>query len=195
MVGAYATPATGPAGHTGYLRSRVRDNWGMGRNRDRFRDRADAGRQLAGLLRAYRNSPDAVVLGLLRGGVPVAAETASTLGLPLDVLVVRKLGVPGYEEVAFGAIASGGIASSIRMSCEALASPNPQTYRLSLRTQLLSDRIDRLALRRVLALMIKDHAHRTLTHLVGILPSMLFSTSHSSILSRSEPRRNPRRFS
>ena len=78
-------------------------------NRDRFRDRADAGRRLAELLFVHKESPDTTVLGLPRGGVPVAAEVATHLGLPLDVLVVRKLGVPGYEEVAFGAIASGGI--------------------------------------------------------------------------------------
>ena len=81
----------------------------MKRERDRFRNRADAGRRLADRLRAYQDMDDAIVLGLPRGGVPVAAVIASSLGLPLDVLIVRKLGVPGYEEVAFGAIASGGI--------------------------------------------------------------------------------------
>lgn len=81
----------------------------MHRERDRFRNRADAGQRLADQLRAYQGLDDAIVLGLPRGGVPVAAVIASTLGLPLDVLIVRKLGVPGYEEVAFGAIASGGI--------------------------------------------------------------------------------------
>ena len=80
----------------------------MSRERDRFRDRGDAGRQLGERLSTYRHAPDTVVLGLPRGGVPVAAEIAKTLDLPLDVLIVRKLGVPGYEEVAFGAIASGG---------------------------------------------------------------------------------------
>ncbi len=74
-----------------------------------FRDRIDAGRRLGALLNAYENAPDTIVLGLPRGGVPVAAAVASSLGLPLDVLIVRKLGVPGYPEVAFGAIASGGI--------------------------------------------------------------------------------------
>lgn len=79
-------------------------------NRKRsFRDRTDAGRRLGALLMEYEHAPDTVVLGLPRGGVPVAAAVASTLGLPLDVLIVRKLGVPGYSEVAFGAIASGGI--------------------------------------------------------------------------------------
>ena len=75
----------------------------------RFRDRADAGRVLAGLLRQYAARPDVVVLGLPRGGVPVAHEVARALGAPLDVFVVRKLGVPGQEEYAMGAIASGGV--------------------------------------------------------------------------------------
>lgn len=81
----------------------------MRKRRKRLKDRVDAGRRLAALLSDYVNAPDAIVLGLPRGGVPVAAAVSSALGLPLDVLVVRKLGVPGYEEVAFGAIASGGI--------------------------------------------------------------------------------------
>ena len=75
----------------------------------RFRDRADAGQVLAGLLTGYRGRPDVVVLGLPRGGVPVAAEIAAALRARLDVLVVRKLGVPGHEELAMGAIAEGGI--------------------------------------------------------------------------------------
>src|ERR1700716_3225343 len=74
-----------------------------------FRDRRDAGRVLAELLEHYRDRPDVVVLGLPRGGVPVAFEVARMLGAPLDVFVVRKLGVPGREELAMGAIASGGV--------------------------------------------------------------------------------------
>src|SRR6266849_9861791 len=74
----------------------------------RFQDRADAGRKLAEKLMAYAGRPDVVVLALPRGGVPVAYEVASRLGAPLDVFVVRKLGVPGHEEFAMGAIASGG---------------------------------------------------------------------------------------
>ncbi|HKF00121.1 MAG TPA: phosphoribosyltransferase family protein [Actinomycetes bacterium] len=73
-----------------------------------FRDRAEAGRVLAGRLGAYAGRPDVLVLALPRGGVPVAAEVAAALGAPLDVLVVRKLGVPGQEELAMGAIAGGG---------------------------------------------------------------------------------------
>src|SRR3954453_17636661 len=74
-----------------------------------FRDRADAGRVLAGVLTAYEGRDDVVVLGLPRGGVPVGYEVARALHAPLDVFVVRKLGVPGHEELAMGAIASGGV--------------------------------------------------------------------------------------
>jgi erythromycin esterase-like protein/predicted phosphoribosyltransferase len=74
-----------------------------------FRDRRDAGRALARLLDGYRGNSDVVVLGLPRGGVPVAYEVATALGATLDVFLVRKLGVPGKEELAMGAIASGGV--------------------------------------------------------------------------------------
>src|SRR6266481_571887 len=74
-----------------------------------FRDRSEAGRLLAAKLTAYANRPDVLVLGLPRGGVPVAYEVAQALGAPLDVFVVRKLGVPGYEELAMGAVATGGV--------------------------------------------------------------------------------------
>jgi predicted phosphoribosyltransferase len=74
-----------------------------------FLDRRDAGRQLAERLDAYGGRDDVVVLALPRGGVPVAYEVATHLGAPLDVFVVRKLGVPGHEELAMGAVASGGI--------------------------------------------------------------------------------------
>ncbi|KML63780.1 phosphoribosyl transferase [Burkholderia cepacia] len=73
-----------------------------------FADRADAGRQLAGALRDYAGRSDVVVLALPRGGVPVAYPVACALGAPLDVLVVRKLGVPYDPELAMGAIATGG---------------------------------------------------------------------------------------
>jgi putative phosphoribosyl transferase len=75
----------------------------------RFRDRSDAGAELASKLVRYRGDPSVLVLGLPRGGVPVAYEVARALGAPLDVFVVRKLGVPGHRELAMGAIASGGI--------------------------------------------------------------------------------------
>ena len=74
----------------------------------RFRDRADAGRYLGEALSTYAGRDDVVVLALPRGGVPVGFEVALTLEAPLDVFVVRKLGVPGHEELAFGAIASSG---------------------------------------------------------------------------------------
>ena len=73
-----------------------------------FRDRREAGRELARRLSAYAGRGDATVLALPRGGVPVAFEVAKALGLPLDVFLVRKLGLPGHEELAMGAIASGG---------------------------------------------------------------------------------------
>jgi predicted phosphoribosyltransferase len=74
-----------------------------------FRDRVEAGQLLAAKLNAYAKRPDVVVLGLPRGGVPVAFEVARTLDAPLDVMLVRKLGLPGQEELAMGAIASGGV--------------------------------------------------------------------------------------
>ncbi len=74
-----------------------------------FRDRREAGRLLAAPLTAYAHRPDVLVLALPRGGVPVAYEVARALGAPLDVFLVRKLGVPGHEELAMGAIASGGV--------------------------------------------------------------------------------------
>jgi predicted phosphoribosyltransferase len=73
-----------------------------------YEDRADAGRALAAALAAWRGAANAIVLGLPRGGVPVAYEIAAALGLPLDVLLVRKLGLPAQPELAMGAIASGG---------------------------------------------------------------------------------------
>lgn len=74
-----------------------------------FCDRSEAGRLLATKLLAYAGEPDVVVLGLPRGGVPVAFEVAQILAAPLDVFLARKLGVPGHEELAMGAVASGGV--------------------------------------------------------------------------------------
>ncbi len=74
-----------------------------------FRDRRDAGRILAPKLSAYANRSDVIVLALPRGGVPVAYEVALALNAPLDIYLVRKLGLPGHEELAIGAIASGGV--------------------------------------------------------------------------------------
>ena len=78
---------------------------------ERFADRVDAGRRLAGALASagYDHADDLLILALPRGGVPVAYEVARRLGAPLDVFLVRKLGVPGHEELAMGAIASGGV--------------------------------------------------------------------------------------
>jgi predicted phosphoribosyltransferase len=78
-------------------------------NERRFRDRTEAGRLLAELLREYAGRDDVIVLALPRGGVPVGYEVAQALGAPLDVFVVRKLGVPGHEELAMGAVATGGL--------------------------------------------------------------------------------------
>lgn len=93
-----------------------------------FANRAEAGKMLARRLRAYAGRKDLLVLGIPRGGVPVAAEIADELGAPLDVFVARKLGVPGQEELAFGAIASGGvrtlndeIVAMLRISTTAIA--------------------------------------------------------------------------
>src|SRR5437660_6202359 len=74
-----------------------------------FKDRAEAGKQLAERLEKYKGRDDVIVLALPRGGVPVAFEVAQALNAPLDVFVVRKLGVPGYEELAMGAVATGDI--------------------------------------------------------------------------------------
>jgi putative phosphoribosyl transferase len=94
----------------------------------RFKNRAEAGRYLAEKLLSFANASDAIVLGLPRGGVVVAYEIAKRLRLPLDIFLVRKLGVPGYEELAMGAIASGGVRvmnddvmRQIRISDDALA--------------------------------------------------------------------------
>lgn len=74
-----------------------------------FRDRTEAGRLLGQALGAYAGRPNGIVLAIPRGGVPVGFEAARRLRLPLDVLLVRKLGLPGYEDLAIGAIASGGV--------------------------------------------------------------------------------------
>jgi putative phosphoribosyl transferase len=77
--------------------------------REIFRNRIEAGQLLAGKLMRYANQPNVIVLGLPRGGVPVAFEVAKALYAPLDVFVVRKLGAPGHRELAMGAIATGGV--------------------------------------------------------------------------------------
>ena len=74
-----------------------------------YRDRSEAGKELATKLSTYKDRDDVLVLALPRGGVPVAFEVAQALDAPLDVFLVRKLGVPGHEELAMGAIATGGV--------------------------------------------------------------------------------------
>jgi predicted phosphoribosyltransferase len=90
-----------------------------------FRDRRDAGRQLATQLGRYANRADVLVLALPRGGVPVGYEVARALGALLDIFLVRKLGVPGHEELAMGAVASGGVRVLNRDVVEQLALPAP----------------------------------------------------------------------
>ncbi len=89
-----------------------------------FRDRTEAGRMLAETLREYAGRKDVVVLALPRGGVPVGYEVAKALNAPLDVFVVRKLGLPGQEELAMGAIASGGARVLNRELISALGIPD-----------------------------------------------------------------------
>jgi putative phosphoribosyl transferase len=88
-----------------------------------FHNRIDAGRQLAARLTAYASCPKAIVLALPRGGLPIAHEIARSLQLPLDVCLVRKLGVPGQRELAMGAIASGGVKLLNQTMVERLAIP------------------------------------------------------------------------
>src|SRR5438270_77888 len=96
----------------------------------RYQDRRHAGRVLAAALREYAGRPDVIVLALPRGGVPVAYEVATRLGLPLDVFVVRKLGVPGHEEFAMVAIESGGVIVLNRETIEGLRLPREALERV-----------------------------------------------------------------
>jgi putative phosphoribosyl transferase len=95
-------------------------------DRSRFQDRTEAGRFLAELLQEYAGRHDVIVLALPRGGVPVGYEVAKALDAPLDVFVVRKLGVPGHEELAMGALASGGLAVLNQSAIEALGITDEQ---------------------------------------------------------------------
>lgn len=111
-----------------------------------YRNRREAGQVLAELVRELP-AGDSVVLGLPRGGVPVAFEVARAIGAPLDIFVVRKLGVPGHEELAMGAIASGGmcvlnddVVDSLRISPEAIAAAvRSETIELRRREELYRD--------------------------------------------------------
>lgn len=111
-----------------------------------FTDRADAGRRLSAHLDHYRDRDDVLVLGLPRGGVPVAYEVARTLQASLDVFVVRKLGAPGREELAMGAIASGGARVLNRRVVEA--------YSVS------DEDVERVADREVIELARREQAYR-----------------------------------
>jgi predicted phosphoribosyltransferase len=108
-----------------------------------FQDRRDAGRQLAPELAHYANDPDAIVLALPRGGVPVGYELAMRLGLPLDVLVVRKLGVPDQPELAMGAIASGEIRVVDQRIVEMLGISQEAFARVEARERAQLERLER----------------------------------------------------
>lgn len=109
-----------------------------------FRDRTDAGQQLAAQLTAYRDRPDVLVLALPRGGVPVAFEVARQLHVPLDVMIVRKLGVPGQEELAMGAIASGGVRILNKDVVGTLRIPNEVINKIAAREQYELERREQL---------------------------------------------------
>jgi putative phosphoribosyl transferase len=110
---------------------------------NRYRDRHEAGRRLAEHLEAYAHRRDAIVLGLARGGVPVAYEVAQALELPLDVFLVRKLGVPGHEELAMGAIASGGVRVMNARVMERIDLPEDAIEAVAAREQEELDRRER----------------------------------------------------
>jgi predicted phosphoribosyltransferase len=109
-----------------------------------FQNRCDAGRQLAPRLSEYANRPDVIVLGLPRGGVPVAFEVAARLKAPLDVFLVRKLGVPGHPELAMGAIAAGGVEVLSHDLILDLGIPAAMVQQVAARERLELDRRDQL---------------------------------------------------
>ncbi|CAN5876212.1 phosphoribosyltransferase [soil metagenome] len=108
-----------------------------------FKDRREAGRRLAETLRPFVAQPDLLVLGLPRGGIPVAYEVARALNAPLDVFVVRKLGVPGHEELAMGAIATGGVRILNRETIRQLRIPPEAVERVTLAEQRELERRER----------------------------------------------------
>ena len=110
----------------------------------RFKDRTDAGQQLAKRLSAYAGRSDVVVLALPRGGVPVAHEVATRLNLPLDLFLVRKLGVPGHPELAMGAIAEGGVEVLSEDLIRDVGVPAALVQQVAVRERLELDRRDRL---------------------------------------------------
>lgn len=105
-----------------------------------FRDRVDAGRKLAKQLVKYANLSRVIVLGIPRGGVPVAFEIANALNAPLDVFLSRKLGVPGQEELAFGAIATGGVQVLDHELIEVVGISEHQIHRI---TEAVKNELDR----------------------------------------------------
>ena len=109
-----------------------------------FQDRRDAGRTLAVALSAYASRDDVVVLALPRGGVPVAFEVARALRAPLDVLTVRKLGVPGHEEWGFGAIATGGLRVLDRHVVDKLGLPDTLIDQVTARERRELERRERV---------------------------------------------------
>ena len=109
-----------------------------------FIDRADAGRQLAARLSAYADRSDVIVLGLPRGGVPVAYEVARRLRAPLDVFLVRKLGVPSHPELAMGAIAEGGVEVLSEDLIRDVGVPEALVRQVAVRERLELDRRDTL---------------------------------------------------
>jgi predicted phosphoribosyltransferase len=110
---------------------------------ERFTNRADAGRRLAKHLTAYVGRSDVLVLGLPRGGVPVASEVARALAAPLDVFLVRKLGVPSHPELAMGAIAEGGVEVLDEGLIEHLGIPRAFVDEIAVRERRELDRRDR----------------------------------------------------
>jgi putative phosphoribosyl transferase len=109
-----------------------------------FHDRHDAGRQLAARMDQYANRSDVIVLALPRGGVPVAAEVAHQLKAPLDVFLVRKLGVPTHPELAMGAVAAGGVQVLSTALIEDLGIPPALVQQIAARERLELERRDRL---------------------------------------------------
>ena len=113
-------------------------------NGSRFRNRREAGRLLAAKLTAYAKRPDVIVLALPRGGVPVAYEVAQALEAPLDVFLVRKLGMPGHEEYALGAIATGGVRVINQDLVQALRLPPATIEAIAAREQQELERRERV---------------------------------------------------
>jgi erythromycin esterase-like protein/predicted phosphoribosyltransferase len=110
----------------------------------RYRDRTDAGRAVARALQEFANRNDVIVLGLPRGGVPVAAEVAKSLAAPLDVFLVRKIGVPGQQELAMGAIAEGGIEVLDTRLIDTIGVPKQTVRQAAARAHLELDRHDQI---------------------------------------------------